>query len=118
MSRVNLSPSSRQRRKSILKMASGYRGRAKNCYRIANRKVEKALQYQYRDRKNKKREFRSLWISRINAFARQNGLKYSSLMNLLKINSININRKQISALAYDNPEALRKMFIECGLKLV
>ncbi|QED23418.1 50S ribosomal protein L20 [Candidatus Deianiraea vastatrix] len=118
MSRSNHSPASRRRRKNIIKMASGFRGRSGNCYRMANRRVEKAMQYEYRDRRNKKREIRSLWISRINAFARENGLKYSLLMNLLKKNNILLNRKQLSLLAYDkNSSLLKNMFTENGLFL-
>ena len=84
----------RARRKKILKQAKGYFGRRKNVWTVAKNAVEKGLQYAYRDRRNKKRNFRSLWIMRINAAARQNGLIYSELINKLKLNNIEINRKR------------------------
>lgn len=85
MSRVKRGVTKRARHKKILKLAKGYRGRAKNCYRIAIQKVEKALQYAYRDRRNKKRDFRRLWIQRINAGVRNYGLIYSEFVNGLKL---------------------------------
>ena len=85
------SVASRQRRKKILKQAKGYFGRRKNVWTVAKNAVEKGLTYAYRDRKNKKRTFRALWITRINAGARLHGLSYSELMGKLKANNIDIN---------------------------
>ena len=95
---------SRRRRRKILKKAKGYWGRRKNVYTIAKNAVEKAMQYQYRDRKVRKREFRKLWIMRINAAARQNGTTYSRLMGALKKNNIELNRKVLADLAVNDPE--------------
>ena len=88
MSRVKRGVTKRARHKKILKLAKGYRGRAKNCYRIAIQKVEKALQYAYRDRRNRKRDFRKLWIQRINAGVRNYGIVYSEFINGLKLAKI------------------------------
>ena len=99
------SVASRQRRKKILKQAKGYFGRRKNVWTIAKNAVEKGLTYAYRDRKNKKRTFRALWITRINAGARLHGLTYSELMGKLKANKIDINRKVLADLAMNNAEA-------------
>ena len=96
---------SRQRRKKILKQAKGYFGRRKNVWTVAKNAVEKGLTYAYRDRKNKKRTFRALWITRINAGARLHGLTYSELMGKLKANNIDINRKVLADLAMNNAEA-------------
>ncbi len=95
---------SRRRRRKILDKAKGYWGRRKNVYTIAKNAVEKAMQYQYRDRKVRKREFRKLWIMRINAAARQNGTTYSRLMGALKKNNIELNRKVLADLAVNDPE--------------
>jgi large subunit ribosomal protein L20 len=95
---------SRQKRKKILKKAKGYFGRRKNVYTVAKNAVEKALSYAYRDRKTKKRVFRSLWISRINAAAREHGLSYSELMYKLKSNNILINRKVLADIAMNDSE--------------
>ena len=94
----------RARRKKVLKQAKGYFGRRKNVYTIAKNAVEKGLSYAYRDRKNKKRVFRSLWITRINAAAREHGLSYSELINKLKIQGVEINRKVLADLAMNDPE--------------
>ena len=96
---------SRRRRKKILNQAKGYWGKRKNVYTIAKNAVEKALLYAYRDRKTKKRNFRSLWIMRINAAAHQHGLSYNELMFKLKSNNISINRKVLADLAMNNPGA-------------
>jgi large subunit ribosomal protein L20 len=96
---------SRRRRRKILKQAKGYWGRRKNVYRIAKNAVEKAMQYQYRDRKVRKRQFRKLWIMRINAAARQNGMSYSQLMGTLKKHNIELNRKVLADLAVNDPDA-------------
>ncbi len=99
MSHVKRGVTKRARHKKILKMAKGYRGRAKNCYRIAIEKVEKALKYAYRDRKVRKRDFRGLWIQRINAAVRERGLKYSIFINGLKLAKIDLDRKVLADLA-------------------
>ncbi len=99
------SVASRQRRKKILKQAKGYFGRRKNVWTVAKNAVEKGLTYAYRDRKNKKRTFRALWITRINAGARLHGLTYSELMGKLKASNIDINRKVLADLAMNNAEA-------------
>lgn len=98
---------SRKRRKKVLAQAKGYFGRRKNAWTVAKNAVEKGLQYAYRDRKAKKREFRSLWIVRINAAARQEGLSYSQLIHKLEQHNITINRKVLADLAMNNPEAFK-----------
>ena len=98
------SVASRARRKKILKQAKGYFGRRKNVWTVAKNAVEKALLYAYRDRKTKKRNFRSLWIMRINAAAHQHGLSYNELMFKLKSNNISINRKVLADLAMNDPK--------------
>ncbi len=95
---------SRQKRKKILKKAKGYFGRRKNVYTVAKNAVEKALTYAYRDRKVKKRIFRSLWITRINAASREHGMSYSQLINKLKSKNITFNRKVLADLAMNNPK--------------
>ncbi|MDC3178999.1 50S ribosomal protein L20 [Flavobacteriales bacterium] len=95
---------SRQKRKKILKKAKGYFGRRKNVYTVAKNAVEKALTYAYRDRKVKKRIFRSLWITRINAASRERGMSYSQLINKLKSKNITINRKVLADLAMNDPK--------------
>ena len=99
----------RARRKKILKQAKGYFGRRKNVWTVAKNAVEKGLQYAYRDRRNKKRNFRSLWIMRINAAARQNGLTYSELISKLKLNNIEINRKVLADLAMNSPDQFKNL---------
>ncbi len=101
------SVASRNRRKKILKQAKGYFGRRKNVYTVAKNAVEKAMSYSYRDRKNKKRSFRALWITRINAGARIHGLSYSQFMGKVKANNIELNRKVLADLAMNNPEAFK-----------
>ncbi|APG65064.1 MULTISPECIES: 50S ribosomal protein L20 [Tenacibaculum] len=101
------SVASRKRRKKILKAAKGYFGRRKNVYTVAKNAVEKAMLYAYRDRKNNKRNFRSLWIVRINAGARQYGMSYSQFMGKVKANNIELNRKVLADLAMNNPEAFK-----------
>ena len=104
MPRSANSVASRKRRKKILKKAKGYFGRRKNVYTVAKNAVENGLTYAYRDRKTKKRVFRSLWITRINAAARQHGLSYSELINKLKIKGIEINRKVLADIAMNDSE--------------
>ena len=118
MSKSQNSTPSRAKRKRMLKAASGYVGRAKNCYKVASRKVKKGLQYQYRDRKDKKRQFRSLWIARVNAFARQNGLTYSKLIDSLNKSNLDINRKILANLAFEDPAALKSLLVEVGVIVV
>ena len=101
------SVASRARRKKVLKHAKGYFGRRKNVWTIAKNAVDKAMQYSYRDRRAKKRNFRSLWITRINAGARQHGMSYSKFMGQLKANDIELNRKVLADLAMNNPEAFK-----------
>lgn len=95
---------SRNRRRKILKQAKGFWGSRKNVYTVAKNAVQKAMLYQYRDRKVRKRMFRRLWISRINAAARLNGTTYSQLINGLKNNNIEINRKMLAEIAVSDPE--------------
>ena len=101
------SVASRKRRKKILKAAKGYFGRRKNVYTVAKNAVERAMQYAYRDRKNNKRNFRSLWIQRINAGVRLHGMSYSQFMGKVKANNIELNRKVLADLAMNNPEAFK-----------
>ena len=101
------SVASRARRKKILKLAKGYFGRRKNVWTVAKNAVEKAMLYAYRDRKTKKRNFRSLWISRINAGARLHGMSYSQFMGKVKSNNIELNRKVLADLATNNPKAFK-----------
>jgi large subunit ribosomal protein L20 len=95
------------RRKKIIKAAKGYFGRRKNVHTVAKNAVEKGMQYAYRDRKNKKRTFRALWIQRINAGARLQGLTYSELMGKIHANGIELNRKVLADLAMNHPEAFK-----------
>ncbi len=96
---------SRHRRKKVMRLAKGYYGRRKNVWTVAKNAVEKGLLYAYRDRKVKKREFRALWIQRINAGAREHGLSYSQLMGGLKKAGIELNRKVLADLALNHPAA-------------
>lgn len=101
------SVASKARRKKILKEAKGYFGRRKNVYTVAKNAVEKAWCYAYRDRRVKKRQFRRLWIQRINAGARANGTTYSKLMHALSNKNVEINRKVLADLAMHNPDAFK-----------
>ena len=109
MSRVKRGVTKKARHKKIIKMAKGYRGRAKNCYRIAIQKVEKALRYAYRDRRNKKRDFRAIWIQRINAAVREHGMIYSKFISALKTAKIDLDRKVLSDLATREPETFARI---------
>lgn len=104
MSRVKGGPRAHARHAKVIKNAKGYYGRRKNCFRTAVQAVEKAGQYAYRDRRAKKREFRKLWIQRINAAARLNGLKYGTFMHGLSLAAIELDRKVLSDLAIREPE--------------
>ncbi len=95
----------RARRKKVLKQAKGYFGRRKNVWTVAKNAVEKAMSYSYRDRRNKKRSFRRLWITRINAGSRLHGMSYSVFMGAVKKNNIELNRKVLADLAMNHPEA-------------
>lgn len=104
MSRVKSGKVSKNRHKKILKLAKGYRGRSNNCFSIAIEKVEKALQYAYRDRRNRKRDFRGLWIQRINAAVREHDMVYSQFMGGLKKAEVDVDRKILAELAVNNPK--------------
>jgi large subunit ribosomal protein L20 len=105
MARVKRGTTTHARHKKILGLAKGYRGRSSKAYRIALEKVEKALRYAYRDRRNKKRDFRGLWIQRINAAVREHGLTYSQFMHGVKLAGLELDRKVLSDLAIREPEA-------------
>ncbi|MCS6957117.1 MAG: 50S ribosomal protein L20 [Aquificaceae bacterium] len=102
-------PSSRKFKKKILKLAKGFRGQRKNVYRRAKEYVFRALQYQYRDRRQRKRQFRRLWITRINAAVRLHGLSYSKFMNGLSKAGINVNRKVLAEMAVRDPEGFAQI---------
>jgi large subunit ribosomal protein L20 len=105
MARVKRGVTAHARHKKVLGLAKGYRGRGSTAYRIAIEKVEKALRYAYRDRRNKKRDFRGLWIQRINAGAREHGMTYSQFMHGVKLAGLELDRKVLSDLAIREPEA-------------
>ena len=107
MPRVKRGVTARARHKKILVQAKGYRGRRKNVYRIAKQAVMKAGQYAYRDRRTKKRNFRALWIQRINAAAREQGMSYSAFMGQIHKNNVGLNRKVLADLAMNHPEAFK-----------
>jgi len=109
MARVKRGVTSHARHKKVIKLARGYRGRSNSSFRVALQSVEKALQYAYRDRRVKKRTFRSLWIQRINAGARIHGLSYSQFMNGLTRAGIEIDRKVLSDLALREPDAFKAL---------
>lgn len=103
MARIKRGVAAKARHKEVVAQAKGYRGRSKNCYRLALRRVEKGLQYAYRDRRNRKRDFRSLWIQRINAAARGQGMTYGVFMHGLKAAGIEVDRKVLADLAVRDP---------------
>jgi len=109
MPRVKGGTVTRKRRKKVLKLAKGYFGSKHRLYKVANQQVMKSLQYAYRDRRNKKRDFRKLWITRINAAARMNGLSYSRLMHGLKLAGIEVNRKMLAELAISDAQAFAQL---------
>ena len=109
MARVRRGVTARARHKKVIKQARGYRGRSKNVFRVAIERVEKGLQYAYRDRRVKKRNFRSLWIQRINAGARQHGMTYSQFMNGVKQAGVELDRKILADLAVKEPEAFKAL---------
>jgi large subunit ribosomal protein L20 len=105
MPRATNKPATRRRRKKILNMAKGYWGRRSKLYRTAKHSVEKALQYAYRDRRQRKRQFRRLWITRINAAARQHDVSYSQFMGNYRKSGLEMNRKVLADLAMNDPDA-------------
>ena len=107
MARVKRGVTSRAKHKKVLKAVKGQWGRRKNTIRVAKQAMEKAMQYAYRDRRTKKRDFRSLWIQRINAGVRAEGLSYSKFINGLNKSGIKLDRKVLAEIAYDNPEAFK-----------
>jgi len=107
MARVKRGVTSHAKHKKVLKAVKGQWGRRKNTIRVARQAMEKAMQYAYRDRRTKKREFRSLWIQRINAGVRAEGLTYSKFINGLNKSGIKLDRKILAEIAYDNPEAFK-----------
>src|SRR5918998_1410849 len=117
MPRVSTNVARLKRKNQILKQAKGYFGRRKNIYKTAKEAVERAHRYAYRNRKNRKRDFRRLWIIRINAGARQHGLSYSRFMNGLKLAGIEINRKVLADLAITDPNAFGQLADAAKAKL-
>ena len=117
MARVKRGVTKHARHKKVLKLAEGYVGRSSTAYRPALERVEKALQYAYRDRRNKKRDFRRLWIQRINAAAREQGLTYSRFMAGIRAAGIEMDRKVMAALAFDEPAAFAALVEQAKAKL-
>ncbi len=117
MPRVSTNVARLKRKNKILKQAKGYFGRRKNLYKTAKEAVERGWRYSYRDRKNRKRDFRRLWIVRINAAARLHELSYSRFMNGLKLAGIEINRKQLADIAVRDPEAFSRLAEAAKAKL-
>lgn len=109
MSRVRRGVTSHARHKKVLKQVKGQYGRRKNTIRVAKQALEKAMQYAYRDRRTRKREFRSLWIQRINAGARAEGITYSKFINGLNKSGIKLDRKVLADIAYNNPEVFKSI---------
>jgi large subunit ribosomal protein L20 len=109
MARVSRGVTTKARHKKVLKRAKGFYGRRKNVFRIAVQSVERSLQYAYRDRKNRKRDFRGLWIQRINAGVRMYGMTYSQFINGLKKATIEIDRKILAELAVNQPETFKAL---------
>lgn len=117
MPRVKRGVTARASHKKVINAAKGYRGRRRNVFRVANEAVMKAGQYQYRDRRQRKRQFRALWIARINAAARQHGLTYSVFMNGLSRAEIGIDRKVLSDIAIFDKDAFAKIVDQVKAKL-
>ena len=109
MAHVKRGVTTHARHKKVLKMAKGYRGRSNNCFRVAVEKVEKGLQYAYRDRRAKKRTFRALWIQRINAAVREHGMVYSQFIRGLQAAAIELDRKVLADLAVREPETFKSV---------
>ncbi|MBF0356442.1 MAG: 50S ribosomal protein L20 [Alphaproteobacteria bacterium] len=117
MAHVKRGVTTHARHKKILKLAKGYRGRSSTCFRVAIEKVEKGLQYAYRDRRAKKRTFRALWIQRINARVREFGLTYSRFIDGLKKAGIELDRKVLSDMAIKEPEAFKELVTQAQAAL-
>ena len=117
MARVKRGVTSRAKHKKVLKAVKGQWGRRKNTIRVARQAMEKAMQYAYRDRRNKKREFKSLWIQRINAGVREQGLTYSRFIDGLNKSKIKLDRKVLADLAYNNPEAFKSLVKKVQLSI-
>ena len=111
MSRVKRSVHSRKKRRKVLKEAKGYFGRKHSSYRLAKEQVQRSGMYAYRDRRNRKRDFRRLWITRINAAARQEGMSYSQFMHGLNEAGVEVNRKMLAEIAVNDPDGFRR-FVE------
>ncbi len=109
MARVKRGVTAHARHKKVIAKAKGYRGRSKNCYRLALQRVEKALQYAYRDRRNRKRSFRSLWIQRINAASREHGMTYAQFMHGLARAEVRVDRKVLADIAVREPAAFKTL---------
>lgn len=109
MARIKRAVAAKKKRRTVMHRAKGYYGAASRTYKHAKEQVQHSLQYQYRDRRNKKREIRSLWITRINAAARLNDISYSQFMHGLKVAGIEINRKMLSEMAISNPAAFTQL---------
>ena len=109
MPRVKRGVTARAKHKKVFEFTKGHRGRRKNVYRVATQSMDKALQYAYRDRRNKKRDFRGLWIQRINAGVRAEGLTYAKFINGLAKSKIKLDRKVLAELAYNNPEVFKSV---------
>jgi large subunit ribosomal protein L20 len=109
VARVKRGVTTHARHKKVLELAKGYRGRGSTAYRIAIERVEKALRYAYRDRRNRKRDFRALWIQRINAGAREHGLTYSQFMHGIKLAGLDLDRKVLSDIAVREPQAFQAL---------
>tara|TARA_B100000965_G_scaffold402199_1_gene427608 strand:+ start:781 stop:1137 length:357 start_codon:yes stop_codon:yes gene_type:complete len=107
MARVKRGVTGKAKHKKVLKAVKGQYGRRKNTIRVARQAMEKAMQYAYRDRRNKKRDFKSLWIQRINAGVRSEGLTYSKFINGLSKSGIKLDRKILAEIAYENPQAFK-----------
>ena len=117
MARVKRGVTSRAKHKKVLKAVKGQWGRRKNTIRVARQAMEKSMQYAYRDRRNKKREFKSLWIQRINAGVRSEGLTYSKFISGLNKSGIKLDRKILAEIAYDNPQAFKTIVKKAQLAL-
>ena len=117
MARVKRGVTSKAKHKKVLKTVKGQYGRRKNTIRVARQAMEKAMQYAYRDRRNKKRDFKSLWIQRINAGVRAEGLTYSRFINGLNKSKIKLDRKVLADLAYNNPEAFKSLVKKVQLSI-
>lgn len=118
MSRVKRGVTTHARHKKVLKLSKGFIGRSGNCYRSAIERLEKSLQFAYRDRRNKRRDLRELWIVRINAAAREHGIKYSQLMHGLSVAGIGLDRKILSELAINDKQAFSEIVSKAKKSLV